>query len=211
VNDAAVQDHDKATARVDLLANDADVTAEPHDSDNGTDNTIRSVVNTYGRRFAPRVITKPNVFLMTDMMKDVIRRGTATRALVLGRRDIAGKTGTTNDRRDAWFVGFNGDIVGAAWLGFDQERTLGDNEEGGRTALPVWIYFMQEALKGMPEHSLPQPPGIVSMRVIADTGKVAPANSRNGIFEYFMREHLPENEPGDTAAENSDNNGNGLF
>jgi penicillin-binding protein 1A len=70
---------------------------------------------------------------------------------------------------------------------------------------------MQEALKGMPEHSLPQPPGIVSMRVIADTGKVAPANSRNGIFEYFMREHLPENEPGDTAAENSDNNGNGLF
>ena len=213
VNDSAVQDRDRATSRVELPVNEAETTAESSDSDKATDDAAspHAVVNTYGRRFAPRVITKPNVFLMTDMMKDVIRRGTATRALVLGRRDIAGKTGTTNDRRDAWFVGFNGDVVGAAWLGFDQERTLGDNEEGGRTALPIWIYFMQEALKGLPEHSLPQPADIVSMRVLPDTGKVAPANSRTGIFEYFMREHLPDNEPGDTATENIDNNGNGLF
>ncbi len=215
-NEATTTDRDKNTIRVELSNNDTEVADDdPHDS-NSDDTTqdkpvVAPVVNTYGRKFAPRVISKPNVFLMTDMMKDVIRRGTAARALVLGRRDIAGKTGTSNDLRDAWFVGFNGDLVGAAWLGFDQERPLGKGEEGGRTALPIWIYFMQEALKGLPEHSMPQPTDIVSMRIIADTGKIAPANSHNGIFEYFMREHLPESEAADSTPENTDNNGNGLF
>ena len=212
--DAIAAERDKNTVRLETTGNEGDTRNDaPSSEDAAPDQTTvsHSVVNTYGRKFAPRVISKPNVFLMTDMMKDVIRRGTATRALVLGRRDIAGKTGTTNDRRDTWFVGFNGDVVGAAWLGFDQERTLGDNEEGGHTALPIWIYFMQEALKGLPEHAMPQPSGVVSMRVIPDTGKIAPANSRTGIFEYFMREHLPENEPADTAPESNDNNGNGLF
>jgi len=129
----------------------------------------------------------------------------------LGRRDIAGKTGTTNDRRDAWFVGFNGDLVGAAWLGFDQERTLGESEEGGRTALPIWIHFMQEALRGLPEHSFPQPAEIVSMRIVPETGKIAPANSRGGVFEYFMRDHLPESEPAENNPETPDPSGTGLF
>jgi penicillin-binding protein 1A len=145
-------------------------------------------------KLAPRVISAGNTFLMTDMMKDVIRRGTATRALVLNRRDIAGKTGTTNDRRDAWFLGFNGDLVGAAWVGFDQEKPLGDNEEGGRTALPIWIYFMQEALRGAPEHSLPQPEGIVSMRIVADTGRATTRTGSGTLFEYFAHDHLPEND-----------------
>ncbi len=214
-SDAIATDRDKNTARVEVAAStDTEIAPEYSGTDDSSSEKpvdAHSVVNTYGRKFAPRVISKSNVFLMTDMMKDVIRRGTATRALVLGRRDIAGKTGTTNDRRDAWFVGFNGDIVAAAWLGFDQERPLGNNEEGGRTALPIWIYFMQEALKGLPEHSISQPSDIVSMRIIADTGKIAPANSRNGIFEYFMREHLPEADNVDSAPENTDSNGNGLF
>src|SRR5690606_35233905 len=111
-------------------------------------------------RLAPQVITPQNSYVMTDMMADVIRRGTATRALKLGRQDIAGKTGTTNDRRDAWFCGFNASLVAAAWVGFDQERSLGPGEEGGRTALPMWIYFMGEALKGIPEQRRPAPPGL---------------------------------------------------
>ena len=109
-----------------------------------------------------------NAYVMTDMMGDVIQRGTAQRALALGRKDLAGKTGTTSDRRDTWFVGFNADIAAADWMGFDQERSLGENEEGGRTALPMWIYFMEEALRGRPEHRLPEPPGVVRMWVSRD-------------------------------------------
>lgn len=211
--DAASVDHEKNTARVEMKEQESEVSPDDATTDAESQplSPVSPAVNTFGRKFAPRVISKPNVYLMTDMMKDVIRRGTATRALVLGRRDIAGKTGTTNDRRDTWFVGFNGDIVGAAWLGFDQERTLGDNEEGGHTALPIWIYFMQEALRGLPEHGFPQPPGIVSMRVIPETGKIAPANSRAGVFEYFMRDHLPDSEPADATPDTPDSTGNGLF
>lgn len=151
-------------------------------------------------RAAPRVISAGNAFLMTDMMKDVIRRGTATRARALNRRDIAGKTGTTNDRRDAWFVGFNGDLVGAAWVGFDQERPLGDNEEGGRTALPIWIYFMQTALQGAPEHTLAQPDGIVSMRIDAETGKATTRTGSGTLFEYFTYDHVPDTDDNKSAA-----------
>ena len=142
---------------------------------------------------APRVISPQNVYLMTDMMKDVIRRGTATRALVLKRGDIAGKTGTTNDRRDTWFCGFNPSIAAAAWIGFDQERSLGNNEEGGRTALPMWIYFMADVLRNQPEQQLPAPTGLVTMRIAADTGRIATIHDTNVIFETFMQGHLPEN------------------
>ena len=92
----------------------------------------------------------------------------------LGRQDLAGKTGTSNDNRDAWFSGFNGDLLATVWVGFDQERSLGSNEGGGATALPIWIYFMEEALKGAPEAPLPRPPGIVSARVSPTTGLLAP-------------------------------------
>jgi len=164
-------------------------------------------------KLAPRVISASNAFLMTDMMKDVIRRGTATRALVLNRRDIAGKTGTSNDLRDTWFVGFNADLVGAAWVGFDQERLLGKGEEGGRTALPIWIYFMQEALRGAAEHTLPQPEGVVSMRIATDTGKATSRTGPGTMFEYFATEHLPEtgdetgSEGASPAATSSGNDG----
>lgn len=140
---------------------------------------------------APSVISAQNDFLMTDMMSDVIRRGTATRALQLKRGDLAGKTGTTNDRRDTWFCGFNSGLVATAWVGFDQERSLGPGEEGGRTALPMWIYFMAEALKGVPEQRRPAPPGLVSMRISADTGLAARPGEPNAIFETFIAGHLP--------------------
>ncbi len=167
-------------------------------------------------KLAPRAITSVNAFLMTDMMKDVIRRGTATRARVLNRRDIAGKTGTTNDRRDAWFVGFNSDLVGAAWVGFDQERPLGAGEEGGRTALPIWVYFMQEALRGVPEHTLGQPEGIVSMRIVADTGKATARTGSGTLFEYFAQDNVPEgvddmSTNGDGAESSSGSSNDNLF
>ncbi len=139
---------------------------------------------------APRIITPENDYLMYDMMRDVIRRGTGRRALALGRADLAGKTGTSNDRRDAWFSGFNRELVATAWVGFDQERTLGSREEGSRTALPMWIYFMSEALKGVPESPLPRPSGIVTARISADTGLLALAGTPDGIFELFRESDL---------------------
>jgi penicillin-binding protein 1A len=142
-------------------------------------------------RLAPAAISPQNDFLMTDMMSDVIRRGTATRALALKRGDLSGKTGTTNDRRDTWFCGFNAGLVATAWVGFDQERSLGPGEEGGRTALPMWVYFMAEALKGVPEQRRQAPPGLVSMRISADTGLAARPGEPNAIFETFMAGHLP--------------------
>ena len=139
---------------------------------------------------APRIITAENGYLMYDMMRDVIRRGTGRRALALGRSDLAGKTGTSNDRRDAWFSGFNQELVATAWVGFDQERTLGAREEGSRTALPMWIYFMAEALKGVPEAPLPRPAGIVTARISASTGLLALAGTPDAMFELFRESDL---------------------
>jgi penicillin-binding protein 1A len=150
-------------------------------------------------RRAPRAISAANAYVMTDMMGDVIQRGTAQLAKSLNRRDLAGKTGTTSDRRDAWFVGFNADLVAAAWIGFDQERPLGDNEEGGRTALPMWVYFMQEALRNHPEHRQPEPPGVVRMWVSRDTGAPARAGDPTALFEAFLEQHAPQ--PGSDAVE----------
>lgn len=145
-----------------------------------------------GTPAAPLAISPANAYVMTDVMTDVIQRGTAQAARSLGRRDLAGKTGTTNDRRDAWFVGFNADVVAAAWVGFDQERSLGDNEEGGRTALPMWVAFMQEALRDRPEHRLPEPPGVVRMWVDRGTGRPTSAGAGGAVFEAFLEGRLPE-------------------
>ena len=137
------------------------------------------------------MISAANAYLMTDLMRDVIRRGTARRALALKRDDIAGKTGTTNEHRDTWFSGFNADVVATAWVGFDQERSLGAGEEGGHTALPMWVYFMGETLAGRPEHRLPQPEGIVSARISPATGELAKANDPDAVFELFLAGRLP--------------------
>lgn len=141
---------------------------------------------------APRAISAQNAWLLTDMMRDVILRGTARRARALGRNDLAGKTGTTNDQHDAWFCGFNANLVATAWVGLDQAATLGPGEEGGRTALPVWVHFMREALRGMPESRQRMPDGLVTVRISPLTGKLASADDPTAIFETFMEGHLPE-------------------
>jgi penicillin-binding protein 1A len=140
---------------------------------------------------APRVISPQNAYLMTDMMADVIKHGTGQRALALGRSDLAGKTGTTNMSRDAWFNGFTQNLVATVWVGFDQERSLGETEEGSRTALPIWIYFMREALKGVPQEKRPMPDGLVTLRIATDTGMIASAENPDAILETFMVDHLP--------------------
>lgn len=149
---------------------------------------------------APRIISPQTDFLMDSMLRDVIRHGTGQRALVLGRKDLAGKTGTTNDQRDAWFAGFNSDLVSIAWVGFDNPRPLGSHETGAIAALPMWIQFMGAALKGKPESILPQPPGIVSVRINDKTGRPTTAADPNAIFEYFLEDQVPQAElgPSDT-------------
>jgi penicillin-binding protein 1A len=145
---------------------------------------------------AERVISARNAYLVTDMMRDNVVRGSGARASVLGRRDLAGKTGTTNEGRDTWFVGFNANVVGAAWIGFDdQNRPLGVREQGSYTALPMWIGFMREALAGTPERLLPRPPGIVEYRIDPATGRIASDRRPNSIFEKFDIDHVPEREP----------------
>jgi penicillin-binding protein 1A len=146
------------------------------------------------QRAAPRIISPQNSYLISDMLRDVVTRGSGTRALELGRRDLAGKTGTTNDARDTWFVGFNADLVGAAWVGFDQFRPLGGDSQGGRTAIPMWVDFMREALAGMPERLPKRPPGIVEVRINPTSGLIAGDGTFDSVFEKFDIDHLPEHE-----------------
>lgn len=143
------------------------------------------------QQLAPRVISPQNDYIITDMMADVIRHGTGRRALELGRTDLAGKTGTTDEARDAWFNGFNLRLVTSVWVGFDQERSLGESEEGARTALPIWIRYMREALKGVPQEKLPMPDGLVQLRVSPQTGTLVSAENPDGMMETFMVNHLP--------------------
>jgi penicillin-binding protein 1A len=149
------------------------------------------------QRAAPRIISPQNAYLIGDMMWDVVRRGTGNRAKVqLQRNDLAGKTGTTNDGRDLWFVGFNANIVGASWVGFDQFRPLGKYEQGSSAALPMWIGFMREALASTTERRPKRPPGIVEYRINPESGRIAADGTPNTIFEKFDIDHLPEREEG---------------
>ncbi len=142
---------------------------------------------------APRVISAENAYLIQDMMRDVIRRGTGRRALVLGRSDLSGKTGTSNDRRDAWFGGFNTNLSSVVWIGYDNYWPLGPGEEGSRTALPVWIEFMREALAGVPPNAMPMPDGIVNVRISRSTGCPASADHpfEDVMFEVFEEGNVP--------------------
>jgi penicillin-binding protein 1A len=140
---------------------------------------------------APRVISAQNAWLMTDMLREVITRGTGRRALALGRNDLAGKTGTTNEARDTWFNGYNPDLVASVWVGFDQSKPLGEGEEGSRTAVPIWVDFMRVALARTPVRSWPMPEGLVQVRISPVTGEVAGADDRDAIFETFMLDRLP--------------------
>jgi penicillin-binding protein 1A len=140
---------------------------------------------------ARQVLTPQNVWLMRSMMQDVIQRGTGVRAKALGRDDLAGKTGTTNDQMDGWFCGFNDQVVAAAWVGFDTPAPLGRGETGGRSALPLWIDYMAVALKGMPETLHKPPEGMVTVRIDPATGLLAASGQPGAIFETFREEQVP--------------------
>jgi penicillin-binding protein 1A len=154
-----------------------------------------------GPNLAPRVIDARNDYLITSLMKSVVDHGTAAAAKSLGRTDLAGKTGSTNDHRDGWFCGFNGDLVTTVWVGFDNYDSLGKGEFGAETALPIWMAFMGPALQGRPENSLPMPPGIVTASVDSITGALAPAGDPNAMNEIFKVEDLDRLR---TQAQNQD-------
>lgn len=143
-------------------------------------------------RRAERVMDKRVNYIIDDILRDVIKLGTGRRALVLERGDIAGKTGTTNGPVDAWFSGYNPELVTTTWVGFDNYTPLGRREFGGTAALPIWIDFMREGLRGLPERDRRLPPGISHVRIDPTTGLLAPARQRDAIFEYFRSENVPE-------------------
>jgi len=145
---------------------------------------------------AERVIDARNAFIMTSLMRDVVRAGTATRAMRLKRGDLAGKTGTTNEFVDAWFGGFQPTLVAVAWMGFDQPKTLGRNETGGTAALPIWIDYMAVALKNVPEEPFNPPAGVMVMQIDPQTGV---RTSAGGISEYFYQEFPAPDYAAETA------------
>ena len=167
------------------------VVCETCGSENDTGDDERLDAAGSGVRVAPRVIEARNAWLMGSMMRDVVRRGTGRRAMQLGRHDLAGKTGTTNDQRDAWFCGFNPSLVAVAWVGYDDHRPLGARETGSRAALPMWIAYMKVALEQVPETIPPPPPGMVTVRIDPATGLLADSDQRDAVFETFRREYAP--------------------
>ena len=160
-------------------------------------------INSDGERPLPLarpVLAPRNVWLMTSMMRDVIQRGTGRKARVLGRPDLAGKTGTTNDQMDGWFSGFNHALAVTAWVGFDQLQPLGRGETGGHAALPMWIDYMAVALKGVPVKKQEPPEGLVTVRIDPQTGLLASSGQHDAIFETFMVENVPQGGSGSSTS-----------
>lgn len=170
--------------------------AEP----NGITDEQNAVLPNPAPPHALRILEPRIAYLMDSMLKDVIKRGTATQARVMKREDIAGKTGTTNGPRDAWFSGYNPSLVTTTWLGFDDNRKLGHGEFGGSAALPIWIDYMSKALANQPQQYHRQPDGLVSVRIDPMTGLRISPQETNGIFELFREENLPAY--GDTSNPN---------
>lgn len=158
-----------------------------------TEDGQQQVVNddTDSTKHAERIMTPQNNYIMNSMMRDVVRYGTGRKALTLGRNDLAGKTGTTNNQVDAWFDGFHPDLVAISWVGFDSPKTLGHYETGGQAALPMWIDFMRAALDGVPEAPLKEPVGMVTVKIDPYTGLLASPDSRDAINETFRTEDVP--------------------
>jgi penicillin-binding protein 1A len=159
---------------------------------------IRKIVDRTGQVFEearPKIeqVIDPRIaFLTSYIMQDVVESGTGQRVRRLGR-PVAGKTGTTDETRDAWFLGFTPSLVAGVWIGFDQERTLGRQEVGGRAAAPIWLYFAEKALQGTPVEVFPVPEGIVCAKVDPNTGAPAKSSTKGAIFECFLEGTAPEN------------------
>jgi len=150
---------------------------------------------------APRVIEEDTAFLMNSALTGVIQHGTAQEAKVLNRKDIAGKTGTTNEQVDAWFSGYNPDLVVTTWIGFDTPHPL--HEYAARLALPLWIDFMKVALKDLPEREMKQPEDVIAVRINPNSGLIAKSNQKNSITEYFKRKDVPDSDDSSSDSEPS--------
>ena len=144
--------------------------------------------------YATRAISPQTAYLVRSMMMDVVRRGTGVRAMKLGRNDLAGKTGTTNEQRDAWFSGYNDHLVTSVWVGFDNHDLLGSMELGGLTALPVWVEFMGVALEGVNDKPPLMPDGLAQARIDPDSGLLARLDNDDAIMEIFQAGRLPPME-----------------
>ena len=143
-------------------------------------------------QIAPQIIPHDIAFLMDSALKDVVQKGTARGAKVLGRNDIAGKTGTTNDQVDAWFAGYHRNLVVTTWVGFDSPNSL--HEYASQLALPLWVDFMKQALQDQPETHPIIPSNIIALSIYPDTGLIAPQNQNGTILEYFREEDVPVSE-----------------
>ncbi len=171
---------------------------QPNGRDAGSLESIHGAADLYPRlRVASRAITPQNAYLVADMMKDVVAPGGTGNAArrALGRDDIGGKTGTTDDNRDAWFAGFHPSVATVAWVGFNTNRPLGRNEQGGVTAIPIWAEFMEEALAGVPQRWPDTPPGVVNVRINPRNGLRANGCNENSVFELFRVSQVPDAEP----------------
>lgn len=155
-----------------------------------TDQTQQATIDKQAH-IAKRIITEQNTYIIRTIMRDVVLYGTGRRALQIGRRDIAGKTGTTNDQKDAWFSGYSSSLVTTAWVGSDTHKPLGSSETGAHAALPMWIDYMGPVLKGVPEVPYPEPKGMVTVRIDAETGLLAADDQKNAVFETFREEFVP--------------------
>lgn len=144
--------------------------------------------------YAPRVMDERVNYIINSILRDVITKGTGRKALQLGRSDLAGKTGTTNNQLDAWFSGFNTSQVTTAWVGFDNPQTLGAREYGAKAALPIWVDYMTNALADTPQRLLSRPDGLITMRIDQETGEVATPSQRDAIFETFREEFAPKKQ-----------------
>ena len=191
--DEAKIEEDEASEKVEAEPNEVEVTKEiVVEGDQPVLVEVEVKVEEPVIQYAPRVITAQNAFIMRSIMREVVQRGTAVRAKALGRNDIGGKTGTTNDQVDAWFSGFNNQIATTAWVGFDNQQTLGARETGGRAALPMWIEYMRSALNGLPETLEPQPEGMVTVKIDAETGNRAGRDTVSSRFEIFRVDNAPK-------------------
>ncbi|MDO6460544.1 penicillin-binding protein 1A [Granulosicoccaceae sp. 1_MG-2023] len=182
-------DESKEAGLIEAAAGDAPADAESAE-EAGVDDGFAAIEPAVYK--APRVIGRRNAYLMGDVLREVVRRGTATRAKVLKRSDLAGKTGTTNDQNDAWFSGFNSQVAASVWVGFDELQPLGARETGGRAALPIWVDYMREALRDVPEDQFVHPDGIVSVRIDRLTGQRTSAGNPNSMFELFRDDNAPQ-------------------
>ena len=147
-------------------------------------------------KMAERSIDPENAWIVSSMLRDVIKYGTGRRALSLSRNDIAGKTGTTNDQRDAWFSGFNENVVTTVWVGFDKFEPLGRKETGARSALPIWISFMKDALAGTEDRVPERPEGLISALIDKKTGALTNVDNPDKMYEFFRPKYLPKKERG---------------